>query len=641
MIRWALFSTLAAGLFYGLYCLLLRRDRWLQLSRVYLLTTLAFSLVYPLVRMPEVELPLPTFGGEATLPMLEFTADDTPTAEPTADMTAPRNGLKMLPIAYIIGVVVSLLVLAVQLLRTTISIRRVSSQARRQRIRLHLTDDSTPPYSLFNHIVIGTNGLDEEQLQCILAHEALHVRQRHTLDVLMARLICCTAWFNPFAWLYVRELRAVHEYLADGAVLADHGREGYLGLLYREATGIGYGHITNNFHSINLKKRITMMNRKKSRFGAWKLLAALPVAAMLMAFGCRTDGGGGNETGGLDGNTLITVNYHKAGGKRLPFIGLGYLTCHSKLDLVGEQWVGSVTCQGEGWGTSYHNWELSEFTTSKGRTNGRVLNRYEKRLINDIDRQLRDGKAEGMVSRTTTVRADGGRTVLAFTATWSNGNRNGDADITLTVREEAAIPDGVYASHDYIDCFKDGRLVSREYRQIEVPLEELMKVEMVIGSKDKIARAMENLADGYYYLELNQMHPDAAYPQNRNVDLWELCITNDFNTWLARKKAGLEFYTEPEFEGGTEALASWLQANIHYPEEARRDSISGMVLVGFIIEADGSIGAVELMRGPAKAAASLEEEALRVVKAMPRWKPATFMDKVTRARYFLPIRFKL
>lgn len=57
--------------------------------------------------------------------------------------------------------------------------------------------------------------------------------------------------------------------------------------LHREATGIGYGHITNNFQSINIKKRIAMMNRKKTRFGAWKLLAVLPVAAMLMMVGCK------------------------------------------------------------------------------------------------------------------------------------------------------------------------------------------------------------------------------------------------------------------------------------------------------------------------------------------------------------------
>ena len=62
---------------------------------------------------------------------------------------------------------------------------------------------------------------------------------------------------------------------------------------YREATGTGYGHITNNFQSINLKKRIVMMNKTKTRYGAWKLLAALPVAVLLMMVGCKqtTDAG--------------------------------------------------------------------------------------------------------------------------------------------------------------------------------------------------------------------------------------------------------------------------------------------------------------------------------------------------------------
>ena len=57
MIRWVLFSTLATGLFLGLYLLLFRRDRWLQLSRVYLLFTLAFSLAYPLVTLPRLSVP--------------------------------------------------------------------------------------------------------------------------------------------------------------------------------------------------------------------------------------------------------------------------------------------------------------------------------------------------------------------------------------------------------------------------------------------------------------------------------------------------------------------------------------------------------------------------------------------------------
>ena len=94
-------------------------------------------------------------------------------------------------------------------------------------------------------------------------------------------------WFNPFAWLIMREIRAVHEFLADAASIGACGREGYLHLLYRQTTGTGYGHITNNFKSINLKKRIVMMNKSKTRYGAWKAVAALPVMALLMVVGCK------------------------------------------------------------------------------------------------------------------------------------------------------------------------------------------------------------------------------------------------------------------------------------------------------------------------------------------------------------------
>ena len=99
--------------------------------------------------------------------------------------------------------------------------------------------------------------------------------------------MCCIAWFNPFAWLMMRELRAVQEFQADAASLGACGREDYLHLLYRQVTGIGYGHITNNFQSINIKKRIVMMNKTKSRFGAWKAVVALPVAAVLLLVGCK------------------------------------------------------------------------------------------------------------------------------------------------------------------------------------------------------------------------------------------------------------------------------------------------------------------------------------------------------------------
>ena len=293
MIRFLIFSTLAAGLFYGLYCLTLRRDRWLKLSQWYLLTTLWFSVIFPWFTLPSslataAQTVLPTEGYMATLDEITISAYASMRTIDLADI-------------HLIGVALSLGFLLFQIGAQAVTILRLWRKHTVYRAAdgyniprnasLVLLDDDTAPYSFFNQIVVGTRGLSDDELRCILAHESLHVSRYHTADIICARLLCCGAWFNPFAWLMLRELRAVQEFQADAASIGSCGREGYLHLLYRQATGTGYGHITNNFLSINIKKRIVMMNKTQSRFGAWKALAALPVAALLLMAGCQPANG--------------------------------------------------------------------------------------------------------------------------------------------------------------------------------------------------------------------------------------------------------------------------------------------------------------------------------------------------------------
>ena len=290
MIHWMLFSTLAAGLLYGLYCLTLRRDRWLQLNLWYLLVAIGFSMVFPFIKLPD------GFGqaSQSVASVEEFLV--TMNEVEISAITAPRT-LGVMVDLYLVGVALCAVYLLFQLAAQVVIVIRLRRRHKVYRASdgfdiprgaaLVLLDDDTAPYSFFNHIVVGTRGLNDDEVRCILAHESLHVRQGHTVDLLFARLLCCLMWFNPFAWLIMREIRAVHEFLADAASIGACGREGYLNLLYRQATGTGYGHITNNFKSINLKKRIIMMNKTKSRFGAWKVLAALPVVALLTMVGCK------------------------------------------------------------------------------------------------------------------------------------------------------------------------------------------------------------------------------------------------------------------------------------------------------------------------------------------------------------------
>ncbi len=285
-----IFSTLAAGLLYGLYYLTLRRDRWLQLSLWYLLVALGFSIVFPFFSLPERF----SAASQAVVDTEEYLV--TLNEVVVSDITAPYT-LGLIVDIYLVGCALCAAWLLLQMAAQAVIIFRLRRRHTVYRssdgfaiprgVSLVLLDDDTAPYSFFRQIVVGTRGLSDDELRCILAHESFHVSHFHSLDILTARLMCCVAWFNPFAWLMVRELRAVQEFQADAASVGACGREDYLRLLYRQVTGHGYGHITNNFQSINIKNRIVMMNKTRTRFGAWKVLAALPVAALLMVVGCK------------------------------------------------------------------------------------------------------------------------------------------------------------------------------------------------------------------------------------------------------------------------------------------------------------------------------------------------------------------
>ena len=501
MIRWILFSTLAAGVFYSLYQLLFRNDNHLQVRRWYLLSAMAFSLVYPLVQMPR-EMEMPTV----------FTLTDSSTL---AVLRAPSAGLGegmeggastidwswWLMVLYIVGVGLAFALLLVQVGMILHHLWKLGWKT-----KVHLLDDETSAFSFFHHIIIGTRAMSQEELYCVLAHEQEHARQLHSLDVLLMRLMCSAAWFNPFAWLMLRELRAVHEYQADTAAVQHGDYTEYLSLLYRQAAGIGYGHITNNFQSINLKKRITMMKQQKSRFGAWKALAALPVAALLMMVGC----------------------------KNAPFAN----------DTLGSPQYG--------------------------------------------------------------------------------------------------IPDGTYVIDDgdinYVDVFKDGHLMSRFYQgSVEVPLDKIGEMEILHETdvSTLVDRAAEKHAQ-YRYVRQTRMQ-NMADPDSVLTDYYELCYSNDSTSMLAWERENAPG-SLPEFPGGMEALYKYLAENVQYPEQAKADGIGGRLFVSFIIEKDGSISEVKVVRGHNK---YLEEEAVRVVKAMPRWTPGTFLGEPSRAQFNLPITFKL
>ena len=94
----------------------------------------------------------------------------------------------------------------------------------------------------------------------------------------------------------------------------------------------------------------------------------------------------------------------------------------------------------------------------------------------------------------------------------------------------------------------------------------------------------------------------------------------------------------PEYPGGIQALFEYLQQNVKYPEDAKNQKVEGRVIATFVVETDGTINNVEVVK---PAFPSLDAEAVRVLSAMPKWTPGMQSGKVVRVKYTVPINFNL
>jgi len=147
---------------------------------------------------------------------------------------------------------------------------------------IELSGDKVP-CSFLNNIFINPEKYDWETYNQILSHEKVHVRQLHSLDILIAELAIVFQWFNPFAWLYRKEIENNLEYLTDEAVLTGEvtDKESYQVSLLKVSTPHFSLQIATNYNQSLLKKRIMMMNAKKSNLHTlWKYFMLLPL------FGC-------------------------------------------------------------------------------------------------------------------------------------------------------------------------------------------------------------------------------------------------------------------------------------------------------------------------------------------------------------------
>ena len=281
-----LFYQIKVGLcliaFYLLWKLLLSRETFHRFNRVALLAVMVLALVLPWIRL-SMNASTPVAGQMVVLEELLITpggAVNAHHAVPSWSMTSVAT------VIYFIGIVMAL----VWLLHSQWSLHHLLKTGRKEQlpdgITLHVLPGDLSPFSYFKHIVINEQDYRDNP-QEILTHERAHIALGHSWDVVFMGLVTLFQWWNPAAWLLCRELRQVHEYEADMAVI-NQGVDvkQYQLLLIRKSVGNQLFSMANNFNYQSLKKRIRMMTtNKSSRWKTLRALAVVPVIALaLLAF---------------------------------------------------------------------------------------------------------------------------------------------------------------------------------------------------------------------------------------------------------------------------------------------------------------------------------------------------------------------
>lgn len=270
--------NLALMLLYGFYRLMVSRDTFFTLRRFTLWAIYGVALALPVLDIAWwiEDTPATATLAESyavnVLPALEVYAQG-----PT--MTV----FDALGYVYWLGVGLLSLRMAWQLMGI-VALARKTRVRRMGGMRVHCLDGCEGPFSFFRWIFVNPDRHTAVQLNEILTHEHAHVAQWHSVDTMVAEWFSIFCWFNPFAWLLKREVRVNLEFLADDKVLADgNARKAYqyhlLGLAYHP----NHLDVANNFNVLPLKKRIKMMNKRRTKqIGMAKYLLFAPLAAALL-----------------------------------------------------------------------------------------------------------------------------------------------------------------------------------------------------------------------------------------------------------------------------------------------------------------------------------------------------------------------
>lgn len=608
MMLYVIKAAITLALLYSCFFLFLSKETFHRFNRCMLVGIMLVSLVMPMFHFTTEH---PTTLNEEVYQMQNYIQHDTAPIIVTAQQPRGITWIQALTWIYMAGVVLMLILTLVQ---ATSLIRFMSSGVRHtdsQGNTVILHNNDVPPFSIFRYIVMSVKDY-ESCRQYILTHEQEHIRLGHTYDLLLLQGMKTLMWFNPFIWFLSRDLKAVHEYEADQAVINQGiDAKSYQQLLVMKVVGNRLQPFTNNLNHGSLKKRIVMMYQKPSnRWLMLKALCAIPVAALTInTFATPI------ETDPVEDmvKTLETTNVPAFNEVKEA------LPSPKTAEEASEEKPFAIT-------TDSNNIDDNPLI---------LINGHEVKIPADI--KTIDGETLGKMLHinkediaSVTVLKNG-----AATAIYGEKAKNGV--ISIETKAFQAQP-------------KDTVVVKNEVSDV-----------LNISSAVNIDELMEKLPGA-------EKHEDGSITINGKV-VKKILLQGQEVYDDDDDDPVFEVTEEPaQYPGGQAALMQYLAQNIRYPKISAENGVQGRVIVQFVVEKDGSLSnfavvkksgdtitknaqsgitvnalgsATEESKVPQEAFDALNAEAVRVLREIPKWIPAKQRGQEVRMRYTLPITFRL
>ena len=595
------------ALFYAFYKLFCGSDTFFKWRRIALLSFLTLSFLYPLLNIQTWIKEQPAIYELTDYYTLLITGNTNTNNEiATTAVTAPTPTLMTLfTWVYFIGVALLSARFIIQLL-SIFRLSLISKEETVNGIRIKNLPYPNNPFSFWHWVFIYLPELKENERQEILTHELTHTRQLHSIDVIASEVVNIICWMNPFTWLLKGEIRLNLEYLADHTVMeSGTNRQQYQYHLLGLANQHKQTGLYNNFNLLHLKKRIIMMNKRRTRTAGrikYALFAPL-TAALLLVSNIETVARTAerliysteestprpereevasfvNTT--VQGLVTFTITVTNSEGKPQPNITLQNKPGNEVKTFKTN--AGKATIEVDMTTPKYVSLDVSSPKSSKHQSLLLSANKPNVTAIfdtdDDIAAYIKAGKQiriKLQISNNDNQQLAGVELISSSTNAKATTNAHGEAQLTVGVGETIAINHKGY---------QEGKFTVKELCPIK-DMENPELVRLLLVGEDPVYQIADNM---------------------------------------------------PEFPGGMTACLQYLARNIKYPVTAQKEGAQGKVIVQMVIEKDGSVDHVSIVRSITP---ELDAEAARVVKSMPKWKPATVKDKAVRCRYTVPVTFKL